>query len=616
MKKAFGFFIIVLSLPALWWISTNIKTEINIAQAHEEQMTNAIHLPEVEAQLPVTLIDRNGQTFSEEYVEWRQPLSLQEIPQIAQEIFITSEDADFYTHIGFDLSAIIRAVVANSNSNSTSQGGSTITQQLVRMRYLSEEKTYERKLTELFYAYELEKEFDKEAILTMYLNESYFSNQVYGIGGAATYYFQKPLQELSIAEIAFIAAIPNNPSLYNPLKNYDQTKARQERLLDTLAANGAITEGEAKNYKADAITLNVKDKIQSYPMYSTYVLQELKWLIAEKEGYADRLSSTDNEEEKKKIKAQLDIRLNTLFQNGLVIHTALDPTKQQHDEEKMSAILGTSPWQAAGAAIENQSREIVSLYAGKNYEKFDFHRAFQGTRQPGSAFKPLAVYAPFFETTSHTPDSIVNGGRYCVGSFCPQNYGGYTYGDVSIRTAFRHSYNTSALRLFQTVGVETAFHYLNRFHFRSIVEKDYNYAASLGGLTYGVTALELADAYTSFIDGSYVLAHSIRKVTALDGTELYSWDTQRDQIWSPKTVKYMRELLADVVANGTGQGVYSNSSYVGAKTGTTNDYRDYWLAGLNNEYTAAVWLGYDKPQSMQQLEEYKIHHQLFNVLLE
>ena len=105
-------------------------------------------------------------------------------------------------------------------------------------------------------------------------------------------------------------------------------------------------------------------------------------------------------------------------------------------------------------------------------------------------------------------------------------------------------------------------------------------------------------------------------MTALDGTELYSWDTQRDQIWSPKTVKYMRELLADVVTNGTGQGVYSNSSYVGAKTGTTNDYRDYWLAGLNDTYTAAVWIGYDKPQSMQKLEEYKIHHQLFNVLLE
>jgi len=347
MKKAFGFFIILLSLPVLWWISTNIRTEINTAQAHEEQITQAIYLPEVQPQLPVTLKDQNGQTFSEEYVEWRQPLTLQEIPQIAQEIFIISEDADFYEHIGFDLSAILRAVVANSNTSTSSQGGSTITQQLVRMRYLSDEKTYERKLTELFYAYELEKEFDKETILTMYLNESYFSNQVYGIGGAATYYFQKPLQQLSIAEIAFIAAIPNNPSLYNPLKNFDQTKARQERLLDTLSAKGSITKEEATTYKAETITLQIKDKIQSYPMYSTYVLQELKWLVAEKEGYADRLNNTDNEEEKKKIKAQLDDQLDTLFQNGLMIYTALDPHKQQHDEEKMTATLGAGPLQAS-----------------------------------------------------------------------------------------------------------------------------------------------------------------------------------------------------------------------------------------------------------------------------
>ncbi|QDP99896.1 penicillin-binding protein [Lysinibacillus fusiformis] len=616
MKKAFGFFIIILCLPCLWWISTNIRVELDTAIAHEQQIEDAIHLPVVQAQLPVILIDHNGQTFSEEYVEWRQPLTLQEIPQIAQEIFITSEDADFYEHIGFDLSAITRAMVVNSNSKSTSQGGSTITQQLVRMRYLSDEKTYERKLTELFYAYELEKEFDKETILTMYLNESYFSNQVYGIGAAATYYYQKPIQELSIAEIAFISAIPNNPSLYNPLKNFDYTKERQERLLDTLATSGAITLADAAAYKAETITLNVKNKIQSYPMYSTYVLQELRWLVADKEGYADRLAKSQNEEEKKQIQDQLDQRLNTLFQNGLTIHTALDPNKQAHDEERMTAILGDGQLQAAGAVIDNSSREIVSIYAGKNYEKYDYHRAYQGMRQPGSAFKPLVVYAPFFETTTHTPDSIVNGGRYCVGSFCPKNYGGYLYGDVPIRVAFRHSYNTSALRLYNTVGVETAFRYLDRFHFRSIVAKDHDYAASLGGLTYGVTALELADAYTSFIDGSYVLAHSIRKVTANDGTELYSWTAERDQIWSPKTVKYMRTLLADVVANGTGQGVYSNSDYVGAKTGTTNDYRDYWLAGLNSKYTAAVWLGYDKPQSMEKLEAYKIHHQLFNVLLD
>ncbi|CAM5336485.1 peptidoglycan glycosyltransferase OS=Lysinibacillus sphaericus OX=1421 GN=LS41612_05470 PE=4 SV=1 [Lysinibacillus sphaericus] len=153
------------------------------------------------------------------------------------------------------------------------------------MRYLSDEKTYERKLTELFYAYELEKKYDKDAILTMYLNESYFSNQVYGIGSAASYYFQKPIQELSIAQIAFISAIPNNPSLYNPLKHFDDTKARQERLLDTLATSGVITKEDAMTFKAEPITLNVKNKVQSYPMYSTYVLQELRWLVAERRLY-------------------------------------------------------------------------------------------------------------------------------------------------------------------------------------------------------------------------------------------------------------------------------------------------------------------------------------------
>ncbi len=180
------------------------------------------------------------------------------------------------------------------------------------------------------------------------------------------------------------------------MKNFHHTKERQERLLDNLAASGAITLSDATAYKAETITLNVKHKIQSYPMYSTYVLQELRWLVAEKEGYADRLTNTQSEEEKKQIQVQLDNRLKTLFQNGLTIHTALDPHKQALDEERMTAILGTGQLQAAGTVIDNASREVVSIYAGKNYAKYDYHRAYQGVRQPGSAFKPLAVYAPFF----------------------------------------------------------------------------------------------------------------------------------------------------------------------------------------------------------------------------
>ena len=243
--------------------------EISQAEAYGAQLENAIQLPPFKAQLPVVLKDQNNEVFSEEYVEWRQPLALDAIPQIVKEIYLNSEDESFYNHIGFDVTAIARAFVANSSSDSIQQGGSTITQQLVRMRYLTTEKSYERKLIELFYAYELEKLYSKDEILEMYLNEMYFGSQVYGIGSAATYYFGKPLQELSIAETAFIAAIPNNPTLYDPKKNFDLTKERQERLIDGLVVKEVISPEVGTEQKALPIVLNIKEKIQLAPSYST-----------------------------------------------------------------------------------------------------------------------------------------------------------------------------------------------------------------------------------------------------------------------------------------------------------------------------------------------------------
>lgn len=614
MKQLFGYLLIVCAIPLLLWTGKNMWAELAVAQQHEEKIDAAIELPKVQVGLPVTLIDRNGQIFSEEYVEWREPLSFEEIPEIAKQIYLLSEDTEFYHHIGFDVSAIARAVVANSSEQSVQQGGSTITQQLVRMRYLSEEKTYERKISELFYAYELEQMYDKNEILEMYLNEMFFGNRVYGIGSAATYYFSKPLAQLSIAETAFIAAIPNNPTLYNPIKNFDKTKERQERLLDTLAKHSVISVQDAQKYKAEPITLQIKQKRQEYPTYSTYVLHEFRSLVAHQEGFEEALSKAKNDEEKNQIEKKLDATINELLASGIIIHTALHPEKQKKDEEKINNILAPYTIQASAAVIDNNTREIISIYGGKNYEKTNLHRAFQTPRQPGSSFKPLIVYAPAFENTSYTPSSSISGGSYCVGTFCPQNYGGGVYGNVSISTAFSMSYNTSALRLLKAVGVEKAFSYIDRFNFESIVEKDRTYAASLGGLTYGVTSLEMADAYTSFIDGSYTRARSIRKVTDLDGNTLYTWPQTRDTIWSTKTVRYMRNLLQDVVRKGTGRGLASNTAYIGAKTGTTNAYKDFWVAGLTENYTAAVWIGYDDGKSMQSLEDNKIHFNIFNTI--
>ncbi|WP_107943123.1 transglycosylase domain-containing protein [Metasolibacillus fluoroglycofenilyticus] len=616
MKNFFGFLIILSCFPLLFYLSGEIFQEIEAAKAFENQMKQSIELPTITSALPITLLDKDNNVYSEEYVEWRQPMPLENIPQIVKDIFIASEDSDFYEHIGFDLSAIVRAFVINTNEQSVQQGGSTITQQLVRMRYLSEEKTYERKLMEIFYSYELEKRYSKKEILNMYLNEIYFSNQVYGIASAATYYFGKPLNELSLAEIAFISAIPNNPSLYDPLKNFEQTKARQERLLQTLAEHQIITNAEAETQKSLPIQLNVKQKIQAYPAYSTYVLQELKWLIAQNEGLNILIANATTEQEKQQLQTQLQDKVQGLLQQGAVVHTALNPTKQLADEQAINNILSIPELQASAISIDNATREITSIYGGKNYKKFDLHRAYQAPRQPGSAFKPLIVYAPYFEITDYAPSSTVSGGAYCIGTFCPQNYGGGLYGQVSLSTAFRYSYNTSALRLYNTIGIDAAFHYLDKFHFRSLDSKDKTYAAALGGLTYGVTALEMADAYTSFIDGSYSQVHAIRKITDTEGNVLYKWPTERTVIWSPKTVRYMRQMLTEVVTNGTGIGLYTTTNYIGAKTGTTNDFKDFWLAGLTDTETAAVWIGYDTPRSMEALERYQIHFAIFNAIVD
>ena len=610
MRQTIGLLIATISFISLIFFSRLISDEVQAINEQKEVITNSVELTTVESIKPLTLVDRNGTIYSEEYVEWRKPIAFENIPTIVKQLFLMSEDEHFYSHIGFDVSAITRAIVVNSNKSSIQQGGSTITQQLVRMRYLSEEKTYERKLMELFYSYELEKNYSKDQIFEMYLNEAYFSNQVYGINSAATYYFSKPLQELTIAEVAFISAIPNNPSLYDPLINFERTKERQERLLDILVNKQVISFEEGKKLKAQPIELNVKEKLQQYPAYTTYVLNELKQLIAAQE----QLTVKDNTDIEK-VNAQIEARYNQLLQSGATIYTALDAGKQAHDEQSITDILSRYDFQGSATVIDNNTREIVSVFAGKDYKKFDLNRAFQAYRQPGSAFKPIAAYGPFLNETGYTTNYTISGGKYCVGDYCPSNYGGGVYGNVSLLTAFKHSYNTSALRLVHSIGLEKSFHYIEQFHFEKINNPDFTYAASLGGLKYGVTTSELANAYTSFIDGSYQKAVSIRQVVDAEGNTVYSWPNERKIIWNSKTTAQMRTLLHEVIASGTGIGLHSEGSYIGAKTGTTNNFHDFWLAGLNDRYTAAIWIGYDIPASMEQYEKQQVHFRIFNAVM-
>ncbi len=615
LRQLFGLIITLVCIPLLLFIQNQIQAETVQTEVLHESIRDAVQLEAPVIEAPVQMKDRNGEMFAEEYVEWRRPVVLKDMTYFTRQVFLKSEDRTFYEHRGYDIAAIIRAFTINTATDDVRQGASTITQQVVRMRYLSTEKTYERKFKELFLAAELEKQSSKDDILEMYLNEMYFGNRVYGIGGAATYYFSKPLDKLNEAEIAFLAAIPNNPSLYDPLKHFDRTKERQVRLLNVLVNQQVITPEQAAEYTELPIVLHVKKKEQDFPMYSSYVLEELKQLIARSEGLDASLVKAKTPEERLRWQNEINRRAGEVIRQGLVIETALNPSKQQHDENRLSALIGTGGVQAGAAVIDNETREIISLYAGSGYKKTDFNRAYQAVRQPGSAIKPLLVYAPFFESGPYHADTPVNSSNICIYSYCPRNFGGYSFGTTSVREAFRNSYNTTAVRLLQRVGIDNAFAYMDSFDFQHISQADHSYPAALGGFSKGVTPLELAGATTSFIDGSYQTPHAIRTVKDFQGNTLYKWKETQKPIWSPSTVKSIRSLMEEVVVNGTGKGVSYTTSYTGAKTGTTDAYKDLWVLGLNDRYTSAVWIGYDTPTSIPGLRDQKINLRAFSATM-
>lgn len=618
MKKVFGSLFIIASIALLVVLFQKIGLELKASLAFSAQFDQAVQITEPTNQVvPTILKDRNGQVFAEEYTEWREPLKLANIPEFMQDLFIYSEDESFYDHVGFDIAAITRAFMVNNSSGESAQGGSTITQQLVRMRYLTQEKTYERKMLEIFYAYELERKSSKEEILNSYLNEMFFANGVYGVSAAASYYFDKPLDQLSRAQMAFLAAIPNNPSLYNPLTNFENTKKRQERLLDKMAEKHVASKQQVAIWKKEDIHLTIKKKKQNHPAYSSYVMNELTWLVAKRDGYEKRLDAAKTPQQRASINKELKKHVDKLVNDGLIIETALDPTKQARDTQSIDRLIsGHNDLQAATVVIDNANREVVSVYGGKNFKRYEFNRSYQAVRQPGSAIKPILDYAPYIEKFRATPDTTVSGAPFCRKDYCPENKGGVTVGDMSLETAFKYSYNTAAVRLFDSVGLPTAFRALNQFDFRSVSAGDRRYTAALGGFEYGVTTSELADAYTSFVNGEYYRSHAIRKVQSRDGRTLYTWPDTKKEVWAASTAATMRDLMQETVSSGTANAIsVPGATYVGAKTGTTNNFFDLWTAGLTDRYTSAVWIGYDTPRSMEALDQAKIQQHIFSSIM-
>lgn len=595
-----GFLTIIVLLVCFSLAVVYASSEVKQVESIEKVIHERVIVDDIHVATNSYMYDQKGNLISEIYQEEnRIILPYEKIPQTVIHAFLAIEDQRFFDHKGYDVPAIIRALIANAKSNSIQQGASTITQQVVKNLFLTNEQTYDRKLTEVLYAYKLEETYPKEKIFELYFNTIYFQNGVYGFETASQYYFQKPSHELTLAEVAFLAAIPNNPYYYDPIKRSENTHERKQLILSEMLEANFITEEQYEEAIHEKIVLNVKKKVDLFPDYVTYIHHEFKELIAQNEGFKERLQEATTEEEIEAIHAELDMKVQQLYEQGIHIETNLNQTMQKIATQAVETNLPYGDIQGAAVVIDHTTNAIIAITGGKHYKKFDFHRGFQAYRQPGSAIKPLLVYGPYLSEYEMSIQNYVNANNFCKNGYCPRNYGGGQYGNVTIEQAFIRSYNTPAVRLLDQVGIETAFSYLQKFQFSQLQKEDYTLPAALGGFTVGMTPLEMTNAFTTFANnGVFIPAKGIQTVKDRDGNILYEWKQEATPVWNETTNERMRTLLNRAVTSGTGRRAYVPGNYVGGKTGTTDQYKDIWFIGIHNELTAGVWVGKDDPASL------------------
>ncbi|MER2123821.1 MAG: transglycosylase domain-containing protein [Exiguobacterium indicum] len=501
----------------------------------------------------------------------RDDLTPRTLPKKVEQAFVAIEDQRFYQHDGYDITGILRAFTKNQ-SDSKSQGGSTITQQLARMTYLSNEKTYTRKIKELLIAVSLEQKYSKKELMTAYVNQAYFANNIYGIELAAKSYFNKPARELSWSEISFLTAIPNNPSLYDPLRFPENTKKRQQRIVQALIRDRVLT----KDFTISRVSPRFYKPSVPYPDYIDATVQAAVRMTAQKKGWSEKRAA------------------EYLHQQGAVISTYLDSAEQRRAKEALRNL--PNPIEGAYVGIDGQTHGITALVGYKSNLTGQFNRAVQSYRQPGSAIKPLLVYGPYLEKTKARLSSTLDGSPVCIDGYCPSNSGNRILGQVTIADAIAYSYNTPAIRAF-AVSFREGLKSIRPFQFSQWTREDDAFTSALGGLQYGISPYELTNAYTVFVnDGIYRPASMIKSITLKNGTVERPQEKEQ-RIWSSQTNRELRAGLKNVMTYGTGRKGYDSSArYIGGKTGTTNDNKDMWFVGIKNQHIGGIWLGADRPR--------------------
>jgi len=504
--------------------------------------------------------------------EDRTVVPLQEIPTALRDAVVAIEDERFYTHNGVDTQAIMRALTANATEGGVAQGGSTITQQLVKLLFTDGERTLSRKVREALLAYELEAKTDKDEVLETYLNTVYFGHGAYGVESAAQRYFGRSASALDAPQCATLAGIIRSPGRYSPIDSPEAAKERRDLVLAKMHELGYMNKDDVLVAQRTPIILAPPKDV---PEVAPYFLEYVKRELVAKLGH------------------------DAVFKGGLRIHTTLEPALQRNAEAAGRAVLNVKgDPEYALVAVDHRSGHVLALVGGRDYGRSQFDLATQGRRQPGSAFKPFVLARALEEGVK--PDQSFEASPYSVkvkdGVWSVRNYENqFTAGRMSLRAATNWSVNAVYARLIMAVGPEDVVSTAKRMGITSPLEP--NPAIALGGLSKGVSPLEMASAYGTIANkGVRVEPTGVIKVTNDAGDVLYEPQQATAQA-IPETVAVQEALmLHDVVEGGTATAARIPGVWAAGKTGTTQSYRDAWFIGYAEDISCSVWVGYREGQ--------------------
>lgn len=518
----------------------------------------------------IKVFDNQGRFAGRILPEKRYWVTIDRIPRFLQNAVVAVEDARFYEHSGIDVRGIARALVKDVVKRRLAEGGSTITQQLIKNRYLSGAKTIERKLEEGRMALEFEKKYSKKQILEMYFNEIYYGNGAWGIAQAARLYFDKSPEELSDAECALLAGVQKSPGVYNPLGKPDKVSARRDVVLRRMVDVGMISERQLQALRNQHVAVTP-------PGQAPYYLAQIRGKLIERFG------------------------MEVIEQGGLEVTSAMDLNLQKLAEQALrDGVRRISPQlQGALVCMDPLTGNVLAAVGGVDFAKSPYNRAFAARRQPGSSMKPL-IYTAALEkgivASSLWDDAPVAYDRGNGAAWKPLNYGRETYGTLSLRQALAYSNNVIAVKLLDSIGVPYFTEYAGKM---GLTLKRNDLSLALG--TEEVTLSELVASYAPLANGGQRVEP--RTIIRIYDLRRSSWIDNPPPLLvpaiAPAAAYVATQMLKDVMVYGTAKNLkkFSQERPMAGKTGTTDDYKDAWFVGYTSQLVAGVWVGYDKPRS-------------------